>query len=84
MTQHLAYPPACHGWYYFRPYNVRQLPEIQQMTMSWGGDPRNPYADDIFQRVYDRRDNSSMTPAPQRLHFVRHYSWEKNAEKAEK
>lgn len=63
MVQHLAYPPEAHGWYYFRPYNFGQLRDLQEATSSWGGDPRNPYADDIFRQVYSQ---SASKPIAQR------------------
>ena len=40
-----------HGYYYFRPYHHSHVTQ-QQMVTAWGGDPRNPYANEIFQRVY--------------------------------
>jgi len=52
LVPHLPYPPAAHGWYYFRPYNVDQLPQIRQVVIGWGGDPRNPCSNEIFQSVY--------------------------------
>ena len=55
LVPHVPYPPTCHGWYHFRPYNVCQLPELQEAVHGWGGDPRNPYSNDLFQRVYPRK-----------------------------
>jgi len=53
MPQHTPYYPPAHGNYYFRPYSVAQLASQQEFVMSWGGDPRDPYKNEIFQRVYD-------------------------------
>jgi hypothetical protein len=49
---HFAYAPPVPGTYYFRPYSVIQLREQQAMAAVWGIDPRTPYSNDIFQRVY--------------------------------
>lgn len=56
---HNAYPPVVPGSYYFRPYSVIQLRENQADVMLWGGDPRNPYSNELFQRVYNETGNSS-------------------------
>lgn len=52
MPPHYAYYPSMHGYYYFRPYHHSHIPRQQQFVAGWGGDPRNPYANEIFQRVY--------------------------------
>ncbi len=52
MMQHHAYFPAMHGYYYFRPYHHAHIAEQQQSVAGWGGDPRNPYANEIFKKVY--------------------------------
>lgn len=53
MVQHYSYFPSLHGYYYFRPYNVSQLLQQRTLVTQWGGDPRNPYTDGIFDRVYE-------------------------------
>lgn len=53
MLPHLAYFPALHGYYYFRPYSLRHLQQHQAAVVRWGGDPRNPYANVIFERLDD-------------------------------
>jgi hypothetical protein len=63
MVPHLPYPPACHGWYYFRPYNVYHLPHLQEAVVSWGGDPRNPYSNELFQRIYATSAGGPAAPA---------------------
>jgi hypothetical protein len=52
LSHHLPYYPPAHGYYYFRPYNLANLRAQQEVVVSWGGDPRNPYSNEIFQRVY--------------------------------
>jgi hypothetical protein len=52
MHQHHAYFPPLHGYYYFRPYHHSHIPTHQQRVATWGEDPRHPYANKIFQRVY--------------------------------
>ena len=59
---HMAYPRVYDGWYYFRPYSVGQLQALQEATASWGGDPRNPCSNEIFQRVY--QDIEPSLPSP--------------------
>ena len=63
MPQHCPYYPPMHGYYYFRPYNHRHIPEQQEAVKSYGGDPRNPYSNDIFKRVYAEYE-SGEDPAP--------------------
>ena len=65
MPQHIPYYPPCHENYYFRPYSVAQLARQQEIVSSWGGDPRNPYSNAIFQRVYDEMNLETVeTPEP--------------------
>lgn len=52
MHQHYPYYPAMHGYYYFRPYHPRHVREQQGVASLWGEDPRVPYANTVFQRVY--------------------------------
>ena len=51
MPQHYPYE-AVMGYYYFRPYNYRHIAEHQRAVTVWGGDPRNPYSNDLFKSVY--------------------------------
>jgi hypothetical protein len=51
MPPHYPYD-AVRGYYYFHPYNHRHICEHQHAVTQWGGDPRNPYANEIFQSVY--------------------------------
>jgi hypothetical protein len=43
-----------HGYYYFRPYHVMHVFSQQELATRWGGDPRNPYDNTIFQRIYEQ------------------------------
>jgi hypothetical protein len=53
--QHYAYPPPVPGSYYFRPYSLAQLRAQQQAAQDWGGDPRNPYSNKVFQQIYPKK-----------------------------
>ncbi|MCA9228254.1 MAG: hypothetical protein KDA47_21675 [Planctomycetales bacterium] len=53
MPPHYAYFPADHGNYYFRPYNYHRIATHQQFVMTYGGNPRHPYANEVFDRVYE-------------------------------
>ncbi len=48
-TPYVAHPQL---YYYFRPYNWYHIPEQQESVMSYGGDPRHPYANHEFQGIY--------------------------------
>ena len=50
--QHYDYYPAIHGYYYFAPYNAIKVPCQQAFGARFGGDPRVPYANGVFQTVY--------------------------------
>jgi hypothetical protein len=50
--QHYDYFPAIHGYYYFAPYNAIKVPCQQAFGTRFGGDPRVPYANGVFQTVY--------------------------------
>ena len=52
MLPHYGYFPAEHGYYYFEPYNVTRVAIQQKFIASIGGDPRHPYANEIFDEVY--------------------------------
>ncbi|MGC3966114.1 MAG: hypothetical protein QM775_01705 [Pirellulales bacterium] len=43
-----------HGYYYFRPYHVMHVFSQQELATRWGGDPRNPYDNTMFQSVYQQ------------------------------
>ena len=53
MVQHYPYFPPMHGYYYFRPYTATQVPLQQQFIVTHvRGDQRNPYANEVFRRVF--------------------------------
>jgi hypothetical protein len=56
------YAPPVPGTYYFRPYSVIGLRDQQADVMLWGGDPRAPYANEVFQRVYSELGNGAARP----------------------
>jgi len=64
MLPHLAYFPAMHGYYYFRPYALRHLQQHQTAIVRWGGDPRNPYANIVFRRLDNELSTTDPSPVP--------------------
>lgn len=52
MPQHHRYFPQSHGYYYFRPYNHHTIRLHQNAVTRYGGDPRNPYSNKIFDDIY--------------------------------
>jgi len=52
MPQHLAYIAEPKFYYYFRPYNWFHIPVQQDDVRAFGGDPRDPYDNRMFQNVY--------------------------------
>lgn len=56
LIPHYPYYPAAHGYYYFRPYHYTHIALQQHLVSRWGGDPRHPYANEIFDRVYAELD----------------------------
>lgn len=54
MHPHYAYYPRFHGYYYYQPYNYIHVLEHQYQALSLGGDPRAPYHNRQFERVYER------------------------------
>jgi len=62
MYQHYPYPPALGGYYYFRPYHIATVPVQQRFVTRWGGDPRDPYANYIFDRVYSEIEAERAEP----------------------
>jgi hypothetical protein len=64
MPQHHPYFPSLHGYYYFRPYNYSQIAQQQAFVAGYGGDPRNPFANEVFKRVLaEYRAQSAQGPA---------------------
>lgn len=58
MTQHIPYIAHPHNFYYFRPYNYFHIPKHQAEVAYYGGNPKHPYANRLFERVYDRTVDS--------------------------
>ena len=64
MDQHLRYCSPLQGNYYFRPYDPIHLFRQQAFVMQWGGDPRNPYSNQIFDAIHGPREaRPSANPA---------------------
>ncbi len=62
MYPHVPYFPEYFGYYYFHPYNYRSMLEHQEIVLRWGGDPRNPYSHDLFDKLY--ADAAVEAPSP--------------------
>ena len=65
MPQHYPYAPPSSGTYYFRPYSVTGLRLQQQAVRQWGGDPRNPYSNELFERVYRELEAEEIDLPPE-------------------
>lgn len=52
MPQHYPYPPAFHGYYYFRPYNYTNVLRDRDTVLQLQGDVNAPYWDGMFNHVY--------------------------------
>jgi hypothetical protein len=66
MGQHHFYFPPLHGYYYFRPYHHSHVRRQQMLVQSWGGNPAHPYANEVFEAVYQQykteaRSNDSLS-----------------------
>lgn len=59
MTQHFPYVAEPKNYYYFRPYNWFHILDQQKEVVLYGGDPRHPYANDLFQEVYQEIEAAS-------------------------
>jgi len=63
MYPRSEYPAAEHGNYYFRAYNWQEVAWMQQEVASWGGDPRNPVSNQVFESVYRDLGVAETSPA---------------------
>lgn len=54
MPQHFPYVAGPKNYHYFRPYHWTHIADQQHEVKTYGGDPRHPYANDLFQEVYRR------------------------------
>ncbi len=52
MVQRPLYDPSLPGSYYFRPYHHSHVRIHQMYGAQWGEHPATPYANQLFQRVY--------------------------------
>ena len=68
MIPHFAYFPEFHGNYYFRPYSYHHVLLQKEIVKSWGEDPRHPYANDLFKKIYEEAGQEQESwrgvPAP--------------------
>jgi hypothetical protein len=62
LFPHVPYYVEPKTYYYFRPYNHNHIFLQRDQVMRWGGDPRNPYANEVFQQVYRDLDGQSAEP----------------------
>jgi hypothetical protein len=64
MSQHHGYYPYMSRYYYFHPYHHTHIGVHQMWGQSWGEHPANPYANYIFQAVYEqyRADTGAELP----------------------
>ncbi|MDA1165812.1 MAG: hypothetical protein O3B13_22160 [Planctomycetota bacterium] len=52
MPQHYSYQPACHGHYYFAPYNYTTALKQKEYAKYQNQDPRFPYSTPVFAHAY--------------------------------
>lgn len=55
LYPHYPYIPQCHGYYNFRPYNWVHIDQ-HRLTIP-GENFKNPYSNDVFDRLYAGKDN---------------------------
>lgn len=53
FTPHIPYRALPADNYYFRPYNYTDIPEHQGEVVIYGEDPRLPYANRVFDDIYE-------------------------------
>ena len=54
MMLHKPYIARPKTYYYFRPYNYMHIRHDQRESSQWGADPRLPYSNEIFAKVYEQ------------------------------
>ncbi len=65
MYQRHPYFPPLHGYYHFRPYHHSHVRRQQMLVQTWGGNPANPYANEIFEAVYQQyKAETEVSSAP--------------------
>ena len=71
MVQHMPHFGTTHGYYYFRPYHVMHVFSQQELATRWGGDPRNPYDNTMFQTVYQQMGVDAATQKAREEHAAK-------------
>ncbi|HND56341.1 MAG TPA: hypothetical protein PLV92_28180, partial [Pirellulaceae bacterium] len=64
MGQHQPYQVWPWTYYYFRAYDYRQIHELQHQAEQWGGNPRQPQARDLFEKLYEELAPKLDSPEP--------------------
>ncbi len=64
MGQHHAYFPPMHGYYYFHPYQHSHVWQHQAFAQLWGEDPAHPYANRVFEMVYEQYRAETLPEPP--------------------
>lgn len=64
LVPHTPYYMKPKTYYYFRPYNWAHVWQQSEWAASWGGDPRHPYANEVFERVYRQLEEAQPLPSP--------------------
>ncbi len=64
MGQHHAYFPPMHGYYYFHPYHHSHVWRHQAFAQLWGEDPAHPYANRVFEMVYEQYRAEALPEQP--------------------
>ena len=64
MGQRPAYFPPMHGYYYFHPYHHSHVRKHQMFAQMWGEDPANPYANRLFQMIYEQYQEDVAAQQP--------------------
>ncbi len=61
MGNRLLYDAPLQGYYYFHPYHHSHIRTHQMFGELWGEPPENPYANQVFQRIYQQyREEAGM------------------------
>lgn len=71
LHQHIPYIAYPKDYYYLRPYNYFQIPDHQQEVMNYGDDPRDPYTNRVFERVYSQFPDAAGQPVAETLPAAR-------------
>ncbi|MCA9246126.1 MAG: hypothetical protein KDA42_03395 [Planctomycetales bacterium] len=60
MHQHLPYCSRPNSYYYFRPYQIEHVAIQQEFVRSYGGNPKHPYENSVFDRVYNGTESAEV------------------------